>query len=103
LTGKKYLSSGLRLSPPLRDRAGEEEIKREDLHQCDVVMLLTRREMEVLKLLLEELSIDAIAQRLYISKNTAKAHKNRILKKLGMHSVDELLRYFRDNRVLLNG
>ncbi len=102
LRGKKYLSSGLRLSPPLRERHGREEKKRDALHQCDVLMLLTKREMEVLKLLIEGFSTEEIAHRLYISKNTAKAHKNRILKKLGMHSVGDLVQYFRDNRVLLN-
>ncbi len=103
LMGKKYLSSGLRLSPPLKEGEQGGSAQKEPLHQCDVLMLLTKREMEVLKLLLEELSTDEIARRLYISKNTAKAHKNRILKKLGMNSVEDLVQYFKDNRVLLNG
>ncbi|PWU22963.1 MAG: two-component system response regulator CreB [Candidatus Rokuibacteriota bacterium] len=47
---------------------------------------LTDREREVLNLLAEGLSQDAIAERLYISPKTVATHIQRILAKLGVHS-----------------
>jgi DNA-binding NarL/FixJ family response regulator len=48
--------------------------------------ILTRREHEVLSLLAEGLSQEAIAAELYISPNTVATHIQRVLHKLGVHS-----------------
>jgi DNA-binding CsgD family transcriptional regulator len=47
---------------------------------------LTSRELEVLQLLAEGVTTDALAERLYISKHTARSHVRNILAKLGAHS-----------------
>jgi DNA-binding NarL/FixJ family response regulator len=47
---------------------------------------LTSRELEVLALLAEGLSGDAIAARLYLSPNTVRNHVQNLLPKLGAHS-----------------
>lgn len=47
---------------------------------------LTSRELEVLELLAEGLSGDAIASRLYLSRNTVRNHVQNLLPKLGAHS-----------------
>lgn len=47
---------------------------------------LTARELEVLELLAEGLSGDAIASRLYLSPNTVRNHVQNLLPKLGAHS-----------------
>jgi len=47
---------------------------------------LTRREQEVLALLVDGLDQEAIARRLVVSKNTARTHVQKVLSKLGVHS-----------------
>lgn len=47
---------------------------------------LTRREVEVLRLLAQGLSNHEIAQKLFISAKTASVHVSRILAKLGVNS-----------------
>ena len=51
--------------------------------------ILTRREWEVLALIREGLTNDAIAERLAISSNTAKFHVSEILTKLGVSTREE--------------
>jgi DNA-binding NarL/FixJ family response regulator len=47
---------------------------------------LTRRELEVLALMAEGMSNEAIAERLFISLNTTRNHVQRILTKFSAHS-----------------
>src|SRR5215831_15153373 len=64
----------------LRARTGDPE------DELDEWGRLTPREREVLNLLAEGLSQDAIANQLYISPKTVATHIQRILAKLGVHS-----------------
>ena len=54
---------------------------------------LTTREREVLRLLAEGCSTKAAAARLGIAVQTVSAHRARIMEKLGLHSVADLIRY----------
>ncbi len=78
-----------------RARAGEPVFSAEDLSKLvrhlrgDTAPVggdLTARELEVLQLLAEGVTTDALAERLYISKHTARSHVRNILAKLGAHS-----------------
>jgi DNA-binding NarL/FixJ family response regulator len=53
---------------------------------------LTRREYEVLSLLARGISNHAIGEQLAIRPRTAETHRQRIMKKLGTHSLAELVR-----------
>ena len=48
---------------------------------------LTRREEEVLALLADDLTQKQIAERLHVSYTTVRTHVQRILSKLGVHSI----------------
>ncbi|MHB8403243.1 MAG: response regulator transcription factor, partial [Bacteroidia bacterium] len=61
-------------------------------------LFLSKREHEVLKYLLQGLSSQKIADKLFVSKHTINAHRRHILKKTNCHSTTELSRY-----ALLNG
>ncbi len=52
---------------------------------------LSAREVEVLLLLDDHLSTDAIAKRLYISEHTVRSHVKSLLRKLGVSSRREAL------------
>ena len=54
---------------------------------------LTEREQEVLELLAEGESNDTISERLSISKHTVARHRENIMRKLGLHSKSELVKY----------
>ena len=56
-----------------------------------IVKTLSAREVEVLLLLDEHLSTDAIARRLYISEHTVRSHVKSLLRKLGVSSRREAL------------
>jgi DNA-binding NarL/FixJ family response regulator len=54
---------------------------------------LTRREQEVLRLVVEGLSAKEIGDRLFISPKTVENHRTNIMNKLDIHSTMELVRY----------
>jgi DNA-binding NarL/FixJ family response regulator len=54
---------------------------------------LTPRQQEILGLLAEGLSMTGIGERLFISPKTVENHRTSIMKKLGVHSTFELIRY----------
>lgn len=58
---------------------------------------LSNRETEVVLLLLEGRSLRYIQNELYISEGTARTHVKRIYAKLGVHSKQELIDYFKAN------
>jgi DNA-binding CsgD family transcriptional regulator len=55
--------------------------------------LMTPREQEILRLLAEGHSARKIAEKLCISPRTAENHRTHIMKKLGLHSTLDLVRY----------
>lgn len=61
---------------------------------------LTPREREVVQLLAEGCSNKEVASRLGISGKTAEAHRANIMRKLGVHSVGELVRYAIRNNIV---
>jgi two-component system response regulator NreC len=54
---------------------------------------LTEREQEVLRYLAEGVANDEIANALVISRKTVARHRENIMRKLGLHSRSELVRY----------
>ena len=54
---------------------------------------LTPREQEIMRLLAEGLSTKEVAEKLFISPKTVENHRANIMKKLGLHSTIELIRY----------
>lgn len=58
---------------------------------------LSKREIEVVLLLLEGRSLRYIQEQLYISEGTARTHTKRIYAKLDVHSKQELIDYFKEN------
>jgi DNA-binding NarL/FixJ family response regulator len=61
---------------------------------------LTRREREVLQLLAEGKSNKDIGIALRISTKTAETHRARLMAKLGVHSIAELIRYAIRNQIV---
>jgi DNA-binding NarL/FixJ family response regulator len=81
-SGKRYLA------PQIPPEVIDEEAVRGD----GVLALLSSREREIFDLIVRGSSNATIAQQLFISIKTVETHRARILKKLGVHSVGELIR-----------
>lgn len=64
---------------------------------------LSDREFEVLRLLVEGVSLTAIAEGLHLSVKTVSTHKTHILQKMNMTSTAELVRYALEHRLMDNG
>ena len=87
MTGKHYLSRDL------SERALDLYVQRAQQTALDAYETLTTREREVLHLAAEGASVNDIAARLVISPRTATTHRANLMRKLGLHSQTELVRY----------
>jgi two-component system, NarL family, nitrate/nitrite response regulator NarL len=61
--------------------------------------ILTHREQEVLKLIVQELTSEEIAQKLFISKKTVDHHRANILEKTGCKSIIGVVKFALDNQI----
>ena len=81
------------LSPPLSQRAIEAYLQKAESATSDPYETLTGREREVFQLAAEGNNNAEIAARLSISPRTAEAHRASIMRKLGLHTQADLIRY----------
>lgn len=85
--GKRYLS------PPFSERAIAAYIHRTKASAMDPYETLTTREREVLALVAEGHSASEISASLSISPRTVEGHRASLMRKLGLRSQAELIRY----------
>jgi DNA-binding CsgD family transcriptional regulator len=81
------------LSPPLSERAIELYLHRAEVPIPAPYDSLTAREREVLGLIGEGQTSSQIAARLCISPRTIETHRTNLLRKLGLSSQTELIRF----------
>lgn len=91
------LSGGTFFTPGLQARGDEVERPRTS---SPAIKQLTRREREVLQLLAEGKSNKEIGIALKITTKTAETHRARLMAKLGVHSIAELVRYAIRNQIV---
>ena len=85
--GRRYLS------PPLSERAIEAYLHKAEATPLDMYETLTGRERQVLHLSAEGHNNSEIAERLCISARTVETHRANIMRKLGLRSQTDLIRY----------
>ncbi len=85
--GRRYLS------PVLAERALTGYVERPGESELDIYETLTNRERLVLQLAAEGTSNPAIAKRLFISPRTAETHRANLMRKLGLRSQTDLVRF----------
>ena len=86
-TGERYLS------PPINQRVIDTLLREIKTDNLDPYEILTSRERQVLPLAAEGLNNSAIGERLGISPRTAEGYRQSIMKKLGLKSQAELIRF----------
>ncbi|OGG51261.1 MAG: DNA-binding response regulator [Candidatus Handelsmanbacteria bacterium RIFCSPLOWO2_12_FULL_64_10] len=87
VAGRRYLS------PPLSERAIDTYVQRAEDTALDVYETLTAREREVLHLAAEGHANTEIAARLFISPRTVEVHRGNLMRKLGLQTQTDLVRY----------
>lgn len=68
--------------------------------QIEEIKQLTEREIEILKLIVEEFSSDQIAEKLFISKRTVDTHRTNILNKTNSKTLVGLIKYAVKNEIV---
>lgn len=63
---------------------------------------LSKREIEIIKLIQEGLTNKEISERMFISLKTVESHRTNIFRKLRIKNVAELLKYVHDNMMFSN-
>jgi two-component system, NarL family, response regulator NreC len=81
------------LSPPLSQLALEAYIQKAKGAPLDAYETLTTREREVLHLIAQGESTSAIAARLALSPRTIETHRSNLIRKLGLRTQNDLIRY----------
>ena len=76
---KKYLKKSTAVAKPLNQMVNPED--------------LTKRELEILKLIAEELTNNEIADKLYISPRTVDTHRRNLLQKLAVKNTAGLVKF----------
>ncbi len=66
---------------------------KEDESEDEAYNLLTPREQQVMRLVVEDVTAREIARRLSLKQKTVENHRANLMKKLGVHSKMELVRY----------
>jgi len=87
VAGRRYLS------PPLSERAIQAYSQKAESAAVDAYETLTTREREILQLAAEGCTNAEIATRLSISPRTAETHRANLMRKLGLHTHTDLIRY----------
>jgi DNA-binding NarL/FixJ family response regulator len=91
---RQALAGNLFLSPSLNERAIHAYMQRaQDSRTDDPYETLTQREREIFQFAAEGLSNPQIAERLSLSPRTAEMHRGNLMKKLGLKSQTELIKY----------
>lgn len=86
----KVISSGRYLSPLMAEKLAYASSSPDPK---DIGALLSNRELEVFRLLVEGKSNEEISSQLFISDRTVSAHKTNLLNKLCLKNIVELVRY----------
>lgn len=72
----------------------------QDQHKVHIKDPLTKREMEILKLICDGLSSKDISEKLFISINTVETHRKRILLKLNVKNSVGVVKYAIENHII---
>ncbi|UCD15475.1 MAG: response regulator transcription factor [Candidatus Omnitrophota bacterium] len=91
LPALRNVSKGEVYMSPQVSRYMIEKVTREGKGPAEEI--LTEREADILRLIVEGKTAKEIAEVLFISRRTVENYKNNLLKKLGLHKTSELIKY----------
>lgn len=100
LNGIRSVAKGQQVfSKPISNMMTKSFLKKDNLPPDDVNATLTKREKEVLQLIVEGLTSREIAEKLYISPRTVDTHRSNLMGKLEIKNTAELVRFALENNL----
>jgi len=98
ISGQKYYSSdvAIKLMGPYHDDLVERKPRRKDTYKG----ILSKRELEILKLIASELTNEEIANKLILSKRTVDTHRQNMMSKLQVKNAAGLIKYAIQNNLI---
>jgi len=91
---KEVVAGGMPLDPAVAAKVVKDYVRRvQGEAESEAGPELTPRELEVLRLVAEGLTNQAIAERLGISRKTVDVHRTNLMRKLDLHDVTELVKF----------
>jgi DNA-binding NarL/FixJ family response regulator len=99
---RKIASGHLYISPAVAEQLALDVMPRADA-DAPPHKQLSDREFEVFRLLVEGKSVTDIGVQLHLSVKTVSTHKTRVLEKLGVSSIAELVRYAMAHKLFAEG
>jgi two-component system response regulator NreC len=91
---KEVVAGGMPLDPAVAAKVVKDYVRRvQGDPEPESGAELTPRELEVLRLVAEGFTNQAIADRLKISRKTVDVHRTNLMRKLDLHDVTELVKY----------
>ena len=93
LDGEVYIGKGVSVANHQGETTSFEDIFQKKFQ-------LTKRELEVLRLITQARNNGSIAKELYISEQTAAVHRKNIMRKIGVNSTASLIRVAYDNHLI---
>jgi len=102
---REVMDGGLPLSPSIAAKVVRDYARRvRGEQEASATGALTAREREVLIMVAQGQTNQAIAERLGLSRKTVDVHRTNLMRKLGLHDVTELVKYaLRTGLITLNG
>lgn len=97
--GKTFLSEGLKMTPSLNKmkEVPEENSDNVFLDEFQLIETLTKREMEILRLIADAQSNIQIGKKLFISDQTVGVHRKNIMRKLSLNTTPALIKFAYEN------
>lgn len=102
LSGRTHLGEGVKLNEELVTTNGEVIARFVSPYEDRFIQKynLTKREIEILRLITQALSNKEIAKELYISDQTVSVHRKNIMRKLGVSNTAGLIKLAYDNSLV---
>ncbi|MBK9149844.1 MAG: response regulator transcription factor [Saprospiraceae bacterium] len=103
LEGKTYVGDGVRITPESsRSSHNNPVVKMQRSHEDRFLLRqkLTKREKEILGLIVQAKNNKEIARELYISDQTVSVHRKNIMKKLSVRNTVNLIKFAMDHKLV---
>ena len=102
MEGSTYIAEGLRLAPEFNRQKKTASIDRKKVYEDRFLLKqkLTKREIQILSMIVQFKNNKTIAQELFISDQTVSAHRKRIMKKFGINNTVNLIKFSMDHQLV---
>jgi two-component system, NarL family, nitrate/nitrite response regulator NarL len=100
MEGQTFMAEGLSITPEYNKHKTQPEPKLKFDERFAFKQKLTKREREILGLIVQCKNNKDIAKELYISDQTASVHRKSIMKKFGVNSTNALIKFTIENQII---